>query len=116
MNIALVIIAIIILFAFYKWNTRPIIWEIGDVQNLLESVLNDTLDYKEWDYFEACKIKNPDLEKIRQESLKIYDKDSNLLASDAEPCVVKLSDLGTNIYKKLIDQCIELKGINAKNT
>ena len=116
MDITLVIITIIILFAFYKWNTRPVIWEISDVQKLLESVLNSTLDYRKWDHFEACKIKNPDLEKIRQESLKIYDKDSDLLASDAEPYVVKLSDLGTNVYKKLIDQCIELKNNNAKNT
>ena len=115
MNITLIISILfigIIIFLFYRWNNRPVYWKVEDVERLLQSVIDDNLDYEMWDYYEACEIKNPALEQIRQESFKVYAKNSPYLDMTAKTGEIKLNDKGIEKYQDLIKRCQILRNIN----
>ncbi len=112
MNVTIVIAAIVICCAvifLYKWNQRPVYWSVEDVEKLLQSWLDGALDYNSWDYFEACKIKNPKLEEIRQECLEIYMQGSKYLVTE-EAISGKLNQAGVDKVTSLKELCSSIKG------
>ena len=91
-----------------KWDRSPVHWEVEAVVNLLQSVVDDDPDYKNWDYFQACAIKNPDLECIRGQCLEVCNPDSQYLDPNAEGHQLKLSQVGIDKFKMLIAKCSAL--------
>ncbi len=72
---------------------------------LLDSWINDDIDYKGWDYFEACEIANPKLEAVRQQALEATYKNSPYILSCGQPGE-KLNDEGKELFKELKAQCL----------
>ena len=101
-------IGVLVLAAFYvfnKWNMRPVEWEPEDVVKLLDSWLNDDIDYKGWDYFEACEIANPKLDAVRQRAIEATYLNSPYIESFGQPGE-KLNEQGKELFKELKAQCL----------
>ncbi|WP_444890897.1 hypothetical protein ACJJH9_05170 [Microbulbifer sp. DLAB2-AF] len=97
-------LAVIAFYLFKKWKVRLVEWKPEEVANLLESWIKDDVDYKRWDYFEACEIANPKLEVIRQRAIKAIHINSPYI----EVCgrdEGKLNEKGKELFKELRKQC-----------
>ncbi len=106
MSVSIVVGAIIftaIIVYLYKLNQAPINRDPNEVKRLLKTLLDGKYD-SEWDDFENIKIKNPKLEDIRQECIKIYSKGSPYLSPTKEQ-PARLNSEGINKVNELIDKC-----------
>ena len=99
------VLALIAFYFFNKWNMRPVEWEAEDVAKLLESWIKGDIDYKGWDYFEACEIANPTLETIRQKALEATYLNSPYIESCGQP-EERLNEKGKKLFKELRAQCL----------
>ena len=66
-----IIASVLILIMLMRINSRPVLRSKDEVLAILNSWMNDTLSSGEWDYFENCAIKNPELEAIRKHCAKL---------------------------------------------
>tara|TARA_R110002050_G_scaffold231732_1_gene367577 strand:+ start:289 stop:618 length:330 start_codon:yes stop_codon:yes gene_type:complete len=103
--IGIVILVVVGFYFFNRWNMRPVEWRPEEVVKLLDSWINDDIDYKSWDYFEACEIANPKLEAVRQQALEATYKNSPYILSCGQPGE-KLNDEGKELFKELKAQCL----------
>lgn len=93
---------------FGKWNTRPVDWTPDEVISLLNSWIIKEVDYRSWDYFEACKISNPKLEAVRQRAIDAIYRNSPYLESPGS-LGDNLNDKGIELFEELKKQCAEAK-------
>lgn len=84
---------------------RPVHWEPEQVVELLDSWINDDVDYKMWDYFEACEISNPKLEAVRQRALQATYWKSPYIEACGEPGE-HLNAQGKELFQELKIQCL----------
>ena len=111
MNILIWVGIIVAIFAglylFNRWNTKPVEWKPEDVAKLLQTWIDGNIDYAGWDYFEACEIVNPELEKIRLEAIEA----TWLKSPNIENCGGQnehLNEKGISKFKELIEKCLAL--------
>jgi len=112
MNALLIVTGIIacgVIVVLYKRNLQPIDWEPKDVEKLLQSLLINHYD-PDWDDFENNKVKNPQLESIRQECIKIFSIGSVYLETSNNE-IGKLNSKGIKKVKELIQECCVINGI-----
>ena len=64
------VLVLVCVYGFSKWNNGPVDWQPEEVMKLLDSWINDDVDYKSWGYFEACEIADPRLEAIRLRAIE----------------------------------------------
>ncbi|PAU89773.1 hypothetical protein CK507_02570 [Pseudomonas sp. WN033] len=102
---AIVGLVLIAFYAFRKWNMRPVEWEPEEVVALLDSWINDDIDYRGWDYFEACEIADPKLEAVRQRAIEATYLDSPYIQSCGQPGE-RLNEQGKELFKELKTQCL----------
>jgi len=111
MNIVVwIIIGILILVGLYffnKWNQKPVEWNPQEVADLLQTWIDEDIDYRGWDYFEACEIANSKLEIIRQEALSATYLKSPYIESCGESGE-RLNEQGKEKFKGLKAKCLEL--------
>ncbi len=92
-------------FWLCRWNRGSVHWEAEKVVQLLRSIADKDPDYESWDYFQACPIKNPQLESVRQDCLEMLDEGSPYLVSNEEPLSLALNQPGIEKIKTIIDKC-----------
>jgi hypothetical protein len=92
-------------YGFNKWNNRHVDWAPEEVVKLLDSWINDDVDYKAWDYFEACKIADPRLEAIRLRAIEATWLNSPYVQLCGERGE-SLNEQGKELFKELKAQCM----------
>jgi len=87
-----------------KWSLKPVNRSPDEICQLLESWINNEVDWSDWDYFEACVIQNPELESIRQRCMDIDHFESEYLDhTDGKFSI--LNEKGHLVVKKLLEDC-----------
>ena len=105
-----IILALIVaagVYTFIKWNRRPVHWEPEEVAKLIDSWLNDNIDYAGWDYFESCEIRNQKLEEIRIQAIEATWVKSPYIVSCGKPDE-RLNAEGKQIFEQLKAKCLAL--------
>ncbi len=98
---------ILLSFLFYifrKQNLKPVKRTPTEICNLLESWINNEIDWKEWDYFESCIIENTKLESIRLQCIEMDYRGSKYLDRSEDNMSV-LSEEGLVLVKQLLEEC-----------
>jgi hypothetical protein len=98
----IVLVALVGIYAFIRWNNRPVEWKPGEVADLLQSWLDDDVDDASWDYFEACEISNPKLEEVRQRALDAIYVESPYMDAGQH----RLNEVGRALFRELKAKCI----------
>ncbi|GAB2876865.1 hypothetical protein ACCI51_17735 [Microbulbifer echini] len=65
------VLVVVLIVLFRRQNNKPVSLSANEVIELLESWHGDKIDWEARDYFESCKIENPDLEAVRLKCLAI---------------------------------------------
>ncbi|WP_067987834.1 hypothetical protein [Neptuniibacter pectenicola] len=102
--IVVAMLLLVIVFALLH-NNDPIDRAPEEICEILRDWLNDKIDWKEWDYFESCDIKNPVLNEIKNECMKI-DVPGSPYMSDPEMKILNKS--GKKAVAKLLEKCESL--------
>lgn len=102
-----IIIGLLILVGVFALahNTDPVERTPEEIAGILESWINDEVDWKEWDYFESCDIKHPELNKIKNECMKIDMPNSPYISNPEEK---HLNPAGKKLVSELLAQCKSL--------
>ena len=100
----------VLIGVFLFWNSRPVSRTPEDVIETLEKWLQGELTDGEWDYFECCHIKDPDLEKIRGKCAELSIDPAFTRDPEMGP---GLNEAGREEVRKHIKQVKELEARNA---
>lgn len=95
------VLVLVGIYAFSRWNSRPVEWSPEEVASLLQTWIDGEVDDAGWDYFEACEISNPELENIRQQALDATYIDSPYIDADRH----RLNERGKELFKDLKAKC-----------
>ena len=97
---------VVSLYAFRKWNLRPVHWDPKEVSALLLSWIDNNVDDRSWDYFESCEIANPKLEEVRQRALNAISFNSPFITAEREDGL-RLNAQGIELFQELIKKCVD---------
>lgn len=102
--ISILIFLCLLFYLFWNKNLKPVKFNPEEICELLESWINNDIDWKEWDYFQSCIIKNKKLESIRQRCIDIDHFESEYLDHSGENMSV-LNEKGRIVVEKLLIEC-----------
>lgn len=103
-------ITIIVLIAFalvltvwWIYRNRKAEWEPEEVALLIETILDGSLDSREWDYFVHVEIDDKKLNEIRESVADMWVLGSRYMERDAiDPC--RMNEQGRERLKGLLEE------------
>ena len=94
-------------YALWRVNRRPVRHSPTEVAAVLRSLLNGTTGAREWSYFMAVRIEDPQLESIRSRCVELWGRGPPAVGrGDTEPH--PLTELGRRQASELLTQCESL--------
>ena len=100
------VLTVVGVFAFTRWNRRPVEWRSEEVVGLLQNWLDGDVDDAGWDYFVSCEISDPRLEAVRQEAVGAIYLGSRYMDASGH----RLNEAGKALFRDLQARCPSASG------
>ncbi len=82
---------------------------VEEVEEFLLGWLANSVDHRDWDWFENCKMQDSRLESIRNSALSLFGHDNKYVMINYVRQTDMLTQEGEDVIRDLVSQCRMIK-------